>query len=118
MSKSAVDLARVDEYLTRHAANDLEGVIALFEEGATVEDPVGSEIHAGLSAVRAFYAKTHASNGRMSIERIGPILVGGNEVALHVRAGLDKPGSPKPMDVIYTIRFGATGGISSLRVWF
>jgi steroid delta-isomerase len=110
--------ALVAHYLTRHAENDLEGVVALFEEDATVEDPVGSPIHHGIDSVRAFYAATHRSNGPMTIERVGAILVGGDEVALHVRAGLDKPGSPPAMDVIYVLRLGASGRISSLRAWF
>ena len=54
----------------------------------------------------------------MTIERVGPALIGGDEIALHVRAGLDKPGSPRAMDVIYVIRLGASGLIASLRAWF
>jgi steroid delta-isomerase len=109
---------RIEDYLDRHASNDLEGVLALFEAEAWVEDPVGSEVHSGSDAIRAFYAATQSSNGPMTIEPVGPILVGGDEATFHVRAGLDKPGSPPPMDVIYIIRFGASGLFSSLRAWF
>jgi len=118
VSEDAKIEALVATYLEKHATNDLEGVVALFEDGATVEDPVGSGVHGGIDAVRAFYEATHRSNGRMTIERVGPALVGGDEIALHVRAGLDKPGSPPAMDVIYVIRLGASGLIASLRAWF
>jgi hypothetical protein len=54
----------------------------------------------------------------MTIDRVGPALLGGDEIAAHVRAGLDKPGSPPAMDVIYTIRVGSDGRIASLRAWY
>ena len=110
--------ALVATYLECHGSNDLEGVIALFEEDATVEDPVGSPMHRGVGAIREFYRATHVSNGRMTIERVAAALVAGDELAVHVRAALDKPGSPPAMDVIYVIRLGASGRIASLRAWF
>jgi steroid delta-isomerase len=116
LDESVEDL--VEAYLGKHAVNDLEGVVALFEEDATVEDPVGSPIHHGVDAVRAFYAATHARNGPMAIERIGPALFGGEELVVHVRASLDKPGSPPAMDVIYVFRVADSGKIASLRAWF
>ena len=113
------DPIRVFEaYLERHAVNDLAGVLELFAPEALVEDPVGSPVHRGLDAIRAFYAETHRRNGPMTIDRVGPALLGGDEIAAHVRAGLDKPGSPPAMDVIYTIRVGSDGRIASLRAWY
>lgn len=108
----------VGAYLSSHAANDLEGVLGLFEAEACVEDPVGSPVHRGLPAIRAFYAATHRANGPISIERVGPLLVAGDECALHVRAALEAKGSPPAMDVIYVIRIGPSGRIASLRAWF
>jgi len=108
----------VSAYLERHAANDLEAVVALFEEDAVVEDPVGSPAYVGRAAVRGFYAATHAANGPMRIERVGPILLGGDELSWHVRAALEAPGSPPAMDVIYVVRLSAEGRIASLRAWY
>ncbi|MBJ20698.1 MAG: steroid delta-isomerase [Deltaproteobacteria bacterium] len=108
----------MSSYLERHGRNDLEAVVALFEEEATVEDPVGSPIHHGIDAIRDFYGAIHASLGPMRIERVGPARVGGEEIAFHIRAGLEKPGSPPAMDVIYVIEVGASGRIAGLRAWF
>ena len=110
--------ALFDAYLARHAATDLEALLALFESDATVEDPVGSPIRRGLDAIREFYATTHARNGTLSIERVGPTLQGGSELAAHVRAGLDRAGSPPPMDVMYTIRVSPSSKIAQLRAWY
>ncbi len=115
-AKRAAEL--VEAYLAKHASNDLAGVIALFEADACVEDPVGSPMHEGLDAIRAFYRGTHAANGPMTIERVGPVLCGGDEIAVHVRAKLDRAGSPPAMDVIYVIRLGTSGRIAELRAWF
>ena len=107
-----------ERYLARHAAADLEGVIALFADDATVEDPVGSPIHDGIDAIRGFYRETHARNGVLDIERVGPILIGGAELAAHVRARLASPEAPPAMDVIYSLCFDEEGRIVALRAFF
>lgn len=48
--------ATADAYVTALEAGDLEGIMALYADSATVEDPVGGgTIHDGADAVRAFY---------------------------------------------------------------
>ena len=120
MSNLSRELAErvFDAYVDRHARNDLEGVLALFAEDARVEDPVGAPPHEGRAAIEAFYAGTHARNGTMRIERVGALLVGGGELAAHVRAELDAEGSPPAMDVIYVMRVGEDERIRSLRAWY
>ena len=108
----------LERYLDRHAATDLEAVVALFEPDAIVEDPVGTTPHRGREAIRAFYAGTQARNGALSIERVGPMLLGGDELAVHVRAGLLREGAPPPMDVMYTIKVSPAGRIAELRAWY
>ena len=46
-----------DSYIAALTAGDLEAVMNLYAEGATVEDPVGNgTVHEGKDAIRAFYA--------------------------------------------------------------
>ena len=113
---AATDL--FDRYLSLHAANQTDAVVALFDEHATIEDPVGSPVLHGIDAVRDFYAHLHATNGRLEIERVGPALVCGEELAAHVRAALRRPGSPPAMDVIYTLCLSDAGRIKRLRAFF
>lgn len=108
----------VDQYLARHAAADLDGVLSLFAGDAVVEDPVGAPIVRGRSQVGEFYRATHARNGPLVFERIGRVLVGGDEIALHVRARLARDGDGQGMDVIYTFRVDGDGRIRSLRAYF
>jgi len=108
----------VETYLARHAAADLEGVLALFAEEAELEDPVGTPAHRGSAALRAFYAATHARNGPLRFERFGPALVGGDEVAVHVCARLAGSAAGSATDVIYVFRVGGDGRILRLRAFF
>lgn len=109
----------MDRYLDRHGANDLDAVVALFADEATLEDPVGEPIVRGQAAIRAFYRATHARNGRLEFERIGGLLVRGDELALHVRARLARDPASPGMDVIYTLRLEREGGrILALRAYF
>ena len=49
--------ATADSYITALTAGDLEAVMALYAENATVEDPVGGgTVHEGAAALREFYA--------------------------------------------------------------
>lgn len=50
-----------DTYVSSLIAGDLEGVMGLYAENATVEDPVGGgTIHDGAAAIREFYASVVA----------------------------------------------------------
>jgi steroid delta-isomerase len=109
----------VERYLAAHGATDLEAVVALFAEAATLEDPVGSPPLRGREAIRAFYRAAHARNGRLVFERLGGLLAGGDELALHVRARLEREPASPGMDVIYTLRLEPEGGrILALRAFF
>lgn len=108
----------IEDYLARHAVADTAGVLALFAPDARLEDPVGSPACIGAAAIEAFYRTTHARNGRLVFERIGPPLVGGDETALHVRARLERLAPETAMDVIYTFRIDPSGQIAALRAFF
>lgn len=50
-----------DTYVSSLIGGDLEGVMGLYAENATVEDPVGGgTIHDGAAAIREFYASVVA----------------------------------------------------------
>lgn len=50
-----------DTYVSSLIAGDLEGVMGLYAEDATVEDPVGGgTIHDGAAAIREFYGSVVA----------------------------------------------------------
>lgn len=49
--------ATADTYIDSLVAGDLDAVLDIYADGATVEDPVGGgTVHEGKDAIRAFYA--------------------------------------------------------------
>ncbi|MFK7895330.1 MAG: DUF5360 family protein [Myxococcota bacterium] len=108
----------LDRYLRAHANNNLDEVLSLFATDATLEDPVGTPPLRGAESIRAFYAKTHKTNGPLRIERIGPVLLGGDEQAAHVRAGFANQPPSTGMDVIYAVRLDGDNQIASLRAFY
>lgn len=111
--------AAAHAYLDAHGAAQLEAVLALFAPTAVLQDPVGTPPRSDPSAIREFYAATHARQGGLHLDLVGPVIVCGNEASLHVRARrVDAPSSEASTDVIYTLAVDEDGAITSLRAWF
>lgn len=109
--------AVVERYLELHATCALEPLLALFRADAVLEDPVGAPQMEG-EAIRDFYARTHRANGRLRIERVGPVIVCGREATAHVRASAETANFELEVDVIYTFRCDEEGRIALLRAFF
>ncbi len=107
-----------ENYLACHGSADTDGVLALFSEDACLEDPVGAPALTGRAAIREFYRETHARQGHLAFERVGPVLVRGDELAVHVRARLERDTEGPGTDVIYTLRLDGEGRIRGLRAYF
>ena len=71
--------AVVHRYIAALNAGDLDAIVALYADDATVEDPVGSPPHQGHAAIRAFYAKSLAIKLDVALE--GPVRAAANEAA-------------------------------------
>ena len=111
--------AILEAYFDRHQECDLEGVLELFAEDAVLEDPVGSPVRVGREALREFFRTTHQRNGRLRIERPGPVVVCGREAACHIRASAVVTGFERTLDVYYTVMVDEENrSITSLRAFF
>ena len=77
---------------------DVEGIVALYADDATIEDPVGSALHRGSDAIRAFY-KAGAGAGTVTMKRTGPVHVAGREAATPLVVLLG-PGRATGADII------------------
>ena len=108
--------AAVHEYLRALNAADLDAVCALYAEDATVEDPVGSEPHRGLAAIRAFYAGSITMGLVLVLE--GGIRAVANEVAFAFSVSLVMNSQAMTIRPIDVFRFNAAGKIVSMRAFF
>lgn len=117
--KTPLELAEASLALTK--AGDRDGWLALFEEDAVVQDPVGpsptdpsGEGHRGIAAIARFRDTVIGRTEKFdySIERA---YSGGDEVALVVNFQIRGPGFDVDMDVVNIYQRSAGGKLQSLR---
>ena len=105
----------VRHYVKLLSAGDADGIIALFAEDPTVEDPVGVTTISGRQAVRDFYA---GMSGKLQVQLTGPIRVAGTECAFPMLARAELGGPATEMDVIDVMAFDDDGKIASMRAFW
>lgn len=108
-------LATVQQYVDLVAHGSAADIVALYAEGATVEDPVGSEVRTTRESIAEFYA------GLEGLEQEARLLharVAGSEAAfafeLVTRAG-DQTYTLAPIDVM---TFDDDGRITAMRAFW
>lgn len=104
---------RYPEMVTK---GDVDGIVALYAEDATIEDPIGSELLRGRDAVRRFY---QASAGKVVMRRTGPVRVAGSEAATPLVALIGPEGpDQQALDIISVMAFDDAGLIKSMRAFW
>ena len=104
-----------DRYLAGLNERDLEGILALYADEATVEDPVGSDIVSGKDNLRAFY--TGAVNIELTVTRTGPVRIAAMEAAFPFQLQMTIGGQTTITDTIDVFRFDDSGKIVSMRAF-
>jgi steroid delta-isomerase len=105
----------VNRYLDYVAKGQPDEVAALYADDATVEDPVGGEVHIGRQAIRGFYGAIE--NAKAQTEVI-TLRVLGNEAAFHWTLSLDFGGSGMRIDILSTMTFDDDGKIASMKAYW
>ena len=105
----------MNAYVARMCESDVDGILDLYAEDATAEDPVGGAIQQGKEALRAFYAGTAP---KLQVEITGPIRVSGVECAVPLLAELSVNDSKLYVDVIDCFVFDDGGKIKSMRAFW
>lgn len=100
-------------YVDLFNAADADGVAGLYAADATVEDPIGSPLHNGRDAIRAFYAGTM---GPAKLELTGPVRVAANEAAFAMCATVGEGAAF--IDIIDVMVFDDEGLVSSMRAYW
>ena len=117
MPGSDIMKAAMQNYLDRFNAGDLEGILALYADTASVEDPVGSPVHQGMPALRKFYSDALKSKARL--ELLAPIRGSlGTAAAMAFDVKLNLPSGPATVRVIDVMSFDKVGKIVSLRAYW
>ncbi len=108
--------AAVHEYVAAFAESAPERVAALFAQGATVEDPIGTPPHVGHDAILGFYTASMQTGAKLKLE--GPIRIAGQYAAFAFSVQLHMGGKDMGVDVIDTFKFDDAGKIIEMRAYF
>ena len=105
---------RYPEMVTK---GDVEGILELYAEDAWIEDPIGSDLHEGIDAIRKLY---EAAAGTIVMKLTGPIRVAAGEAATPLVALIGPEGSPdrQALDIISVMKFREDGKIQSMRAFW
>jgi steroid delta-isomerase len=113
-SREAI-LQTVQAYVDRVATGTTEEILELYADGATVEDPVGTEVRTTRESIREFYSTLEG------LEQVGTLLtarVAGSEAAfqfeLVTKAG-DQTYTLAPIDVM---TFDDDARITSMKAYW
>jgi steroid Delta-isomerase len=105
----------VNRYISLVAKGSADDIAELYADDATVEDPVGGEVHIGRQAIRGFYS---ATDGLERECELVTLRVSGNEAAFHfkltVKAG-DRGMVIEPIDVM---AFGDDGKVTAMKAYW
>jgi len=106
----------VDNYIRFLNEKDLEGILSLYADNGSVEDPAGSKIISGLDSLRKFYSG--AVNIDLRLRRTGPVRVAGVEAAFPFQLLMEANGIPTITDIIDVFRFDEAGKIVQMRAFW
>lgn len=114
----STDVARsaCETYVNSLVASDLEAVLALFDDEATVEDPVGTDIKAGKEALREFYQI--ACNSVTAARMLGEPRVAGDEVAFPFEITIGMGEKAMKIEIIDVFRFNEAGKVVQMRAFW
>ena len=110
--------ALVDEYMAAMSTNDKDAYVALFADDATVEDPIGSGVHAGHEAIRGFWDLVHSLSESITLVGTGPVRVSGNELAFPMQAVSDVGGTKMVVDIIDTFVVDDERRLTGMRAFW
>ena len=94
---------------------DVDGIVDLYAEDGKIEDPIGSDLHVGHDAIRAFY---ETSIGAITMKQTGPVRIAGNEAATPLVVLMGSGEQRMALDIISAMVFDEAGKIASMRAWW
>jgi steroid delta-isomerase len=103
----------VAAYFKAFDDGDTDAIATLFADNAQVHDPVGSDPHVGIKAIRAFYGKSIAVHPKLLQQ--GPTRIASDFAAFAFTVTLD---GGQRIDVIDTFQFDVAGKVVEMRAYF
>jgi steroid Delta-isomerase len=107
----------VNRYLAHVAKGDVDAIADLYASDATVEDPVGGEIHIGRQAIHGFFSGV-AAGGKFGTEVV-TLRALGREAAFFWRLAIDLgDGGKMRIDIISVMTFDDDAKITTMKAYW
>jgi steroid delta-isomerase len=104
-------------YIDLYNKDDLAGVVGLYADDATVEDPVGTPVKSGKAAIHDFYKYAMTTGARLSLA--APIRGShGASAAMAFDVKLNYQGTQMVIRVIDVMTFDEQGRFKSMRAYW
>ena len=101
----------VNRYLETVSQGRPDDIAALYAQDATVEDPVGSELHIGRQAIRGFYTRVENVESKTEVVTLRVL---GNEAAYFWRLII----GGMTIEIISVMTFDEDGKIASMKAYW
>ena len=109
----------ITETVTRYIATVTDGsaddLAAFYADDATLEDPVGGEVHIGTNAIRGFYSSV---TGVQRDCELVTLRVSGNEAAFHFRLTITAGDNKMRTEPIETMVFDSDGKVTAMKAYW
>jgi steroid delta-isomerase len=105
----------VNRYIELVAKGSADDIVELYADGATVEDPVGGEVHIGRQAIRGFYAAV--SDVERECELV-TLRVAGHEAAFQFRLTVTAGEHKMVIEPIDVMVFDAQGKVAAMKAYW
>jgi steroid delta-isomerase len=108
----------IENYWKAFSAGDVDAYLALFTDDATVEDPVGSPVHRGKDALKAFFENSHSLADSIELRGVDITLVCADQAAFAMQIRPTIGDATYQLEAIDVMTFADDGRITSLRAFF
>jgi steroid delta-isomerase len=105
----------VNRYISLIAKGTADDLVELYADDATVEDPVGGEVHIGRQAIRGFYS---ATDGLERECELVTLRVAGNEAAFQFRLTIKAGNGGMLIEPIDVMVFGDDGKVTAMKAYW
>ncbi len=114
---SAEEIAdTVNRYIGLVAKGSADDIAELYADDATVEDPVGGEVHIGRQAIRGFYSALEG-NAERECELVS-LRVAGNEAAFQFRLTVKAGDGGMVIEPIDVMAFDDDGKVTAMKAYW
>ena len=105
----------VNRYIALVAGGSAEELVELYADDATVEDPVGGEVHIGRQAIQRFYSAAEKLERETELVSLR---VAGNEAAFQFRLTVTIGDSTVRIEPIDVMVFDTRGKVTSMKAYW